>query len=102
MNAARAQPPLDDLKALAGPQHDVVERNAHVAERDVAVAVRRVVVAKDAEHAVHRDAGRVRGHQHDRLLAVCIIVVWVALAHDDVELAAGVAGTAAPPFLDKG
>ena len=46
MDAARAEPPLRDLEAAAFAEQDVRDRHAHVLEVDLAVAVRRVVVAE--------------------------------------------------------
>jgi hypothetical protein len=37
-------------------------------ERDLHVAVRRIVVAEHGERAMHRDAGRVGGNEDHRLL----------------------------------
>ena len=51
VDAARPEPALRDLEAAAFAEQDVGRRHAHVLERDLHVAVRRVVVAE------HRAAG---------------------------------------------
>lgn len=98
VDASGAQAALHDLEAAALAEDHGVQRHAHVGEGDVAVAVRGVVVAEHAEHAVHRDTGGVGGHQHHRLLAVLVWVVGVGFAHDDEDLASVIASSARPPF----
>lgn len=98
VDAARAQAALHDLVAAALAQDDGVEGHAHVGEGDVAVAVGGVVVAVDAEHAVHRDARRVGGDEHHGLPLVLVRVVGVGLAHGDEDLAPVVARAGRPPF----
>jgi hypothetical protein len=63
------------------------------------VAVGRVVVAIDGEHAVDRDSRGISRDQDDRLLPVRILAIRVRLAHDDVQLTPWVARTRGPPFL---
>ena len=66
-------------------------------ERDLHMAVRRVVIAVDGERALDRDARRVERHQHHRLLPV-LVGRAVGLAHQDRDLAARIAGARRPPF----
>ena len=58
-----------------------------------------IVVAKNRQHAVDGDSRGIGGNEHDRLLPVFVWVIGVILAHDDINCAAWVAGTTAPPFL---
>lgn len=98
VNTSRSQSALDNLKSAALTEHQVLGRNTHVVEGDVAVAVGGVVVAVDLEHSLDGDARQTSRDQDDRLLLVRIFVVGISLAHDDVELASRVAGTAGPPL----
>lgn len=63
------------------------------------VAVWRVIVAEDGQHALDGNAGSAGGNGDDRLLQVLILVLGVRLAHYNVDLAPWVSGTAGPPFL---
>jgi len=77
----------------------VVKGNADVVEGDVTVAMGRIVVPEDAQHAVNGDTGGVGWNEDNGLLKIGIFVVGVAFAHDNVDLAAWIASTRAPPFL---
>ena len=79
-------------------EEQVRDGHAHVGEGHLAVAVRRVVVAEDREHALHAHAGRVPGHEHHGLLDVAVGVRGVRLAHEDEELAARVARAGREPL----
>ena len=54
VNAPRPEPALRDLEAAALAEQHVRRRHAHVLERDLRMAVRRVVVAEDRQHALDR------------------------------------------------
>ena len=84
---------MDDLETTALAKNNVIQWHTDVLEEDVAVAVRGVVVAKDTEHAVDGDSRGVCRNEDDALLLVWAGVVWVGLAHCDVDLAARVTGT---------
>lgn len=99
MDAAGTQTALDNLEAAALSQDHVANGNSDIVEANVSVAMGRIVVAVDLEHSVNGDAGGVMGHEHNRLLAVRILVVGVRLAHDNVDVAARVASAARPPLL---
>lgn len=101
VDPSRAEATLDDLEAAALAEDEVAGRHADILERDVAVAVGRVVVAVDGHHAVDGDAGRVGRHEDDGLLLVGVLVGGIRLAHDDVDVAPGVACAAGPPFLPQ-
>src|SRR5215475_15169481 len=51
MDAAGAEPPLRDLETAAFAEQDVRCRHANVLEHDLGVAVRRIVIAEEAERA---------------------------------------------------
>src|SRR5467141_628000 len=55
MDAARAEPPLSDLEAAAFAQQDVRRWHPHIIEHDLGVAVRRIIIAEDAERALDLD-----------------------------------------------
>lgn len=96
-----AETALDDLEAAAGAEDDLGDGDAHVLEGDVRVSVRGVIVTVHGEHAVDGDALGGGGDEDHRLLAVLVLVVGVGLGHDDVYLAARVAGAGRPPFLSR-
>ena len=83
---------MDDFEAAAFAEDHVGGRDAHVVEFDVAVAMRGVVEADDGEHAGDGDAGGGGGDEDDGLLFVFVGVGGRGFAHDDVDLAAAVAG----------
>ena len=101
MDPPRPQTPLYDFKAAALTEDDVRCRHAHIFKLDVCVAVRSVVVAEHRQHALDGYAGGVGGNKDDGLLAVgawldtlFFIFRGSCPAHDNVELAAGIAGAA--------
>ena len=61
------------------------------------MAMRCVVVAENMQRPQHLDARRLRRHQHHALLSVARRI-GVGAAHDDVDLAARVAGARTPPL----
>jgi hypothetical protein len=99
MDASRTEPALHDLEAAALAQHHVGSRDADVVEEDLSVAVRRVVVPEDGEHALDCDARGGSWDEDDGLALVDLRVVGRGLAHDHVDLAAEVACPGGPPFL---
>ena len=101
VDAARSETSLDDLEASPFSEDHVAGRNPDIVEGDVSVAVGGIIVAVDREHAVDGDTRGVGGNNHDRLLPVSVLVVGIALAQNDVDLASWVAGTARPPFLER-
>jgi hypothetical protein len=99
MDPPRPQSALDDLEPSPFPEDDVLLRDTHVRECDVAMAMRRIVVAHGGQHPLHLHAGCVGRDEDDGLLLVGVLVLGRGLAHHDVEFAAGVAGAGGPPFL---
>ncbi len=97
MDAARSEAALRDLEAAALAEDHVVGRHAHVIEHDLGMAVRRVVVAEHAEHALDAHAGRIERHEDHRLLAMALRI-RIGLAHDDRDPAARIADAGRPPF----
>lgn len=63
------------------------------------MAVGCVVVSVDVEDSLDGYAWGAGGYEDDGLLLVEVFVVGVCFTHCDVDLASGVAGAAAPPFL---
>lgn len=66
------------------------------------MAVRGVVVAIDAQHAVDDDAGDIHGDEDDGLLLVGVRVAGVGFAHNDQDFASWVTDSGGPPFLYSG
>ncbi len=91
VDTSGAKAALRDFKTTAFTQQHVAHRYAHIGQAHFHMAVRRVVVAEDAERADDLDARRVGGHQDHGLLLVAA-GVGVGLAHDDVDRAARVTG----------
>jgi hypothetical protein len=58
-----------------------------------------IIVPINIQHPMDRDAFGTGRNNDDGLLLVRILVVSVGLAHDDVNLASWITGTAGPPFL---
>jgi len=98
MDPAGPQPRLRDLEATSFAEQDVRDRDAHVVEVDLAMAVGRVVVAEHGERSDHRDPGGVAWDQHHGLLTVTVGVRRVGLPHEDEDLAAWVQRARRPPF----
>jgi uncharacterized Zn-binding protein involved in type VI secretion len=96
-----AETALDDLETAARAEDDLGDGDAHVLEGDVRVSVGGVVVTVHGEHAVDGDALGGGGDEDHGLLAVLVLVCGVGLGHDDVYLAARVAGAGRPPFLSR-
>ena len=59
MDAARPEAALRDLEAAAFAEQHVLDRHLHILEQDLAVAVRRVVIAEHRQHALDLHAGRI-------------------------------------------
>src|SRR3984885_9942644 len=97
MDTAGAEPALRDLKSPALAEQDVAGGNAHVLEQYLGVAVRRIVEAEHREKLLDGDTGRVERDQNLRLLLVARRL-GIGLAHQDRDLAAGIADTRRPPF----
>ena len=98
MDAARTQPTLRHLEAAPHPEDQVLLGHAHVIELDVHVAVRGIVVAVHLHAAQDLDALGAGGHQDLRVTLV-LLRLGVGADHDDVDLAARVAGAGGEPLL---
>lgn len=98
VDATRSQTTLDNLEATTLTQNHVANRNSDVGECDVAMSVGGIIVAVDLEHSLDLDTGGSSRYEDDRLLPVDVLVGGIRLAHDDVDLASWVAGTARPPL----
>jgi hypothetical protein len=92
VDTARSKTALDNLETAALTENHVRDGDADVVENDVAVAVRSVIVTIDVQHAFHGDTREAGGYEDHGLLAVGVLVVGVGLAHDKINLAAGVTG----------
>src|SRR5712692_1913644 len=99
VDAAGAESALGDLEAATLAEQHVRRRYPDVLEEHLAVAVGRIVVAEDGQHAPDRDAGRVARDEDHRLLLVAVGVLGVRLAHEDEDLAAWVADARGPPLV---
>ncbi len=97
MDAAGTEAALRDLETAALAEQDVFSGNADVFEQHLGMAVRRVVEAEHGKHLLDGDAGGVERHQDLRLLLMPR-GVGIGLAHQDRDLAAGIAVARRPPF----
>jgi hypothetical protein len=86
---ARPEAALGNLETAALTEDHVAERHLHVVEHDFRVAVRRIIIAEDRQHAYHVDAGRICFDENLGLLPV-LVAFGISLAHDDQDLAARV------------
>lgn len=94
MNPTRPKSALDDFKTPTFTKNQVRGRHTHVIKCNVSMAVRSVVIPEYREHPLECDTLCMGGYQDDRLLSVRIWMVRVGLAHDDVNLATRITGTA--------
>src|SRR5688572_32148599 len=97
MNAPGSEASLRDLEAAPLAEQHVRHRHAHVLELDLRMSVRGIVIAKDRQHPLDRDAGRLERDEDHRLTLVSP-GVRVALTHEDGDPAAGITGARDPPF----
>ena len=84
-------------KARPGPARIAVRGRRTPLRRDLAVAERLVVLAERGEHPLDLDAGGLERHDDHRVLAVPV-GAGVGEAHEDADLAVGVAGAGRPPL----
>lgn len=85
VNTAGSKSALDNLKTTTLAEDEVASGHANILEANVAMAVRGVIVAVDVQHAVDGNALGFRRDQNNGLLLVGVLVVGIALAHDDVD-----------------
>src|SRR5687768_14323926 len=96
MDAAGAESRLTDQEARALLSQEVLYGNAHVFERDLTVAVARVVPEhRKRPHDVH--PGRVHRDEDEAVLEVGLCI-GVALTEEEADLAARVGCAARPPL----
>jgi hypothetical protein len=88
---------LDDFKSSTPSKNQVAQRNTDVLVDDFAMSFRGVIVTEHFHGTNDLDSGGVSGDNDNALLVVGILVVGIALSHNEVQLGAGVAGTADPP-----
>src|SRR6202790_3142633 len=107
VNAPRTQPPLGNFEASSFAEQHVRDGHANIFKSDLAVPVRRMVIAKHRQHALNLEPGAIHRHQHHRLLfmerrrATCpfwVSSVRVSSAHKDRDLAAWIARSRGPPL----
>ena len=97
VHPARPEATLGDLERAARAGEHGAARQAHPAQGDLAVTERLVVLAQRREHPLDGDAGRLERHEDHRVLAVPV-GRGVGEAHEDADLAVGVAGAGRPPL----
>lgn len=101
VDTARAKSTLDDFESSSLAEDKVARRDADVLESDVAMSMGSIVVAIHRKHPVDGDALGGPGDQDDRLLLVHVLVVRIALPHDDIDSTARITRATRPPFLAK-
>jgi hypothetical protein len=72
MDTAGSKTALDDLEATSLAENHVALVYPDILERNVSVAVRRIVKANDGQHTLNGHARSVGRHQNDRLLAMLV------------------------------
>ncbi len=97
MDAARTETALRDLEAAALTEQQIGDGNADILQQHLGVAVRRIVEAEHRQHLLDRDALGVERNQDLRLLLM-LGRLEIGLAHQDRDLAAGIADAGRPPF----
>ncbi len=97
MDTAGAETALRDLEAPAFAEQEVGDWHAHVLEQHLSMAVRRIVIAEHRQLLFDLDALGVERHQNLRLLLMAR-GFRIGLAHQDSDLAAGIADARRPPF----
>ena len=90
--------PCDTSKPRPTAEDQVLLGHAHVGELDVHMAVRSVVVAVHLHAAQDLDALGAGGHQ-DLRVALVLLGLRIGADHDDVDLAARIAGAGGEPLL---
>lgn len=98
VNTSWAETTLDDLEPTAWAEDNVGDWNADIDKGDVAVTVWGVIVTVDRHHAVNGETWRVVWDKDNRLLLVDVLVSWIGLGHNDVDVATWVTGSRGPPF----
>ena len=88
---------LDDFKSLTPSKDQVAQRNTHIFINDFAVSFRGIIVTEHLHGTNDLDSGGVSGDNDHALLVVGVLVVRIALSHNEVQLCARVASTADPP-----
>ena len=97
VDTSGTQSALRDLEGASGSEQDIRRRDAHIGERHLTVAEGFVEVAHRGQHAVHPHPGGVDRDEHHRVPAVPV-GVGVGDAHEDEDLAVGVADAGGEPF----
>lgn len=87
MNTSGSKTTLDDLKTSTRAKNHIRSGDANILESDMAVSVRSIIVTVDRQHPVDGDAWSVGWDQYNGLLLVWVLVSWITLAHDDINLA---------------
>ncbi len=99
VNTTGTKTTLDDLETPAPSEHQVAQGNTDVLVDDLAVAFRRIVIAKHLHGTDDFDTGCVGGDEDDTLLLVRIAVVGIRLAHNNVNGATRITGARDPPLV---
>src|SRR5213076_2258232 len=68
MNAARPEPSLRDLEPAPLTEQQIFLWNADIDERDLRMAIRRIVVTKNAELPLYNDSIGIHWYKYHRLL----------------------------------
>jgi len=91
VNPARSEPALRDLETAALAKQNIGHGHAHIAEGDLAVSMRSIVIAEYVELAKDGDAGGIH-REPGSWTADDVVPPRIGLTHED-----GDAGTASPP-----
>src|SRR5262249_5676691 len=98
MNASRSEAALRHLKAATTTKDEVFLGHPHVVEANVHMAVGCIVVAINLHRTQDFDTACAGGNEYLRVAPV-LFRRGVGANHDDVDLAAWVAGTGGEPLF---
>jgi hypothetical protein len=87
------------LEAPSPAEDKIAKRYANILINDFTMTLWRIIITEDLHGTHNLDTWCVCRNNNDALLCVCIGVVRVVLAKNQVELTAGIASAANPPFM---
>jgi hypothetical protein len=97
MDSSWSKTTLRDLETPAFAKQHVGCRHSNVLEKNLAVSVWRIVIAKDRQHSPDCYSGQIHRYEYHGLLFVNRRR-RVGLSHEDGNLASRIARTGRPPF----
>lgn len=87
MDTSGAKTTLNNLESTARAENHVGSWNANILESEMAMSVRSIIITVDRQHPIDGDTWGISWNQDNRLLLVWILVSWITLTHNNVDLA---------------